>query len=364
MLHLNRALGGFITACKADALTLSVGGLFILASLAAMASIGIYGFPLDGSFSLLLTFAATAVFFGGSFLLIALLRERPESPIGFTRKFLTRHASWERLMRHVPLILLVSLFLPAFSGVKSSISLFATYSWDGFWIEADRMIHGMDAWRLIHPVVGYPFVTFVLSALYIVWLPMLLIALVYFSFLTNKPILRAQFLLTYFSCWAILGSLCAIAFASVGPCFVHPLVGREDFLPLMDYLDYADSQWPIWVIPIQDRLAAQLAAGSRELGAGITAMPSMHVSMAFLYWLAARHVNRWLGWAMFVYMLCILVASVHLAYHYAVDGYLSIILTLLIWKLCGHFAVRAHPWFKQLEPPFSSPSIDAKASSN
>ena len=197
MRHLFLALDGFISACRADALTLSVGGLFILASLIAMANIGIYGFPLDGSVSLLLTFAATAVFFGGLLLLVALFRERPDSPIGFTQEFLAHHASWDRLMRHVPLILLVSLFLPAFSGIKGSISLFATYSWDGFWIEADRLIHGMDAWRLIHPIVGYPFVTFILSALYIVWLPMLLIALVYFSFLTNRPILRAQFLLTY-----------------------------------------------------------------------------------------------------------------------------------------------------------------------
>ncbi|HMS20821.1 hypothetical protein, partial [uncultured Sphingorhabdus sp.] len=61
MRHLFLALDGFISACRADALTLSVGGLFILASLIAMANIGIYGFPLDGSVSLLLTFAATAV---------------------------------------------------------------------------------------------------------------------------------------------------------------------------------------------------------------------------------------------------------------------------------------------------------------
>lgn len=349
MLHLKRARDGIVAACRADTLTLSVGSLFILASLVAMASIGHYGFPINGSISLILTFVATAVFFGGFYLLTALFRERPESPIGFARAFLRHHASWERLTRHVPLMLLVSLFLPAFSGIKGSMSQFATYGWDDFWINTDRTIHGMDAWQLIHPVVGYPLVTFILSMLYLIWLPLLLIALIYFSFLTKRPELRAQFLLTYFSCWALLGSLCAIAFASVGPCFVHTLIGRDDFMPLMQYLDYADSKWPIWAIHIQDRLALQLAEGSRELGAGITAMPSMHVSMAFLYWLAARHVNRWLGWVMFAYFLSILVASVHLAYHYAVDGYISIILTFLIWKACGKFAANAGPRFKGLE---------------
>lgn len=338
MRQLKRASDGLIRACREDALTLCVGVVFIVASLISLASVGIYGFPVQGTVSLLILFAATAIFFGGLFFLSALFREKPESPIRFAYHFSGHHVSWEKLTRHLPLILLVSLFLPAFSSLKGSISLFADYDWDFFWIETDRLIHGMDAWKLIHPIVGYPVVTFILGILYIVWLPLLLIALVYFSFLTEKPQLRAQFLITYFSCWAFLGSLCAILFASVGPCFVHPILGRDDFLPLMDYLEYADSKWPIWVIHIQDRLADQLLQGSRELGAGITAMPSMHVSMAFLYWLGARQVNRWLGWIALAYLVAIQMGSVHLAYHYAVDGYLSMILTLVIWKVSGLLA--------------------------
>lgn len=336
MLYLQRTFDGLVTACRADAPTLVVGGVFIFASLVALASIGIYGFPIGGTISLLLLFAATAIFFGGTAFLLALFRERPDSPFSFAFGYVHQHITLDKLTRQLPLIFLVSIFLPAFSGIKGSISLFANYGWDGFWIDADRLIHGMDAWKLIHPVVGYPLVTFILGALYIVWLPLLLIAVVYFSLLTGRPQLRAQFLITYFSCWAILGSVCAVIFASVGPCFVHPILGRNDFLPLMDYLEYADSQWPIWVIHIQDRLATQLATGSRELGAGITAMPSMHVSMAFLYWLAARQINRWLGWVMLAYLIAIQVASVHLAYHYAVDGYFSMAMTFTIWRVSGH----------------------------
>jgi hypothetical protein len=47
--------------------------------------------------------------------------------------------------------------------------------------------------------------------------------------------------------------------------------------------------------------------------------------------LLARRVNRTLGWAYAVFALLILVGSVHLAWHYAIDGYFSAIAVLLVW---------------------------------
>jgi len=35
-----------------------------------------------------------------------------------------------------------------------------------------------------------------------------------------------------------------------------------------------------------------------------------------------------------------MVGSVHLGWHYAVDGYLSIVLTVLLWRVVGHFVAR------------------------
>lgn len=332
MQHINGALNGFLRACCLDARILGVAALYIVLILVSLGSLGLYGFPIEGAISLLTIFAATAIFFGGVVFLKELFKTKPDSPVAFTKGYLQQTLTWEKSTRHLPIIVIVSLFLPAFSSFKGSISLFAEYQWDGFWIDVDRLIHGQDAWRLIHPLIGYPEITFILGILYIIWLPLLLIALVYFSFLTDRPELRSQFLLTYFSCWAIIGSLCAVLFASVGPCFAYPFLKRPDFLPLMHYLEFADSKYPIWVIHIQDRLAEQLVTQSRELGAGITAMPSMHVSMAFLYWLGARQINAWLGWIAFAYLIAIQIGSVHLGYHYAVDGYFSMIVTFIIWK--------------------------------
>ena len=71
--------------------------------------------------------------------------------------------------------------------------------------------------------------------------------------------------------------------------------------------------------------------GQYGLGRGITAMPSMHVALCMFYFLFARQVNRWAGYFFFAFMLVIMTGSVHLAYHYALDGYVSIVLVTGIW---------------------------------
>ena len=45
--------------------------------------------------------------------------------------------------------------------------------------------------------------------------------------------------------------------------------------------------------------------------------------------------SRWLGWVFTAFASVVLVGSVHLGWHYAVDGYLSIVATLAIWWLVG-----------------------------
>ena len=133
----------------------------------------------------------------------------------------------------------------------------------------------------------------------------------------------------------------ATAFASVGPCFVEPIIGRDDFVPLMQYLRHADQSNPVLVLHVQDMLLAKYENRNNGLGSGISAMPSMHVSMAMLYFLTFRHVSKLAGWLSGAFLVLILIGSVHLAYHYAVDGYAAIIVTAIIWKISGWWASRS-----------------------
>ena len=48
-------------------------------------------------------------------------------------------------------------------------------------------------------------------------------------------------------------------------------------------------------------------------------------------------INRVLGCFFTVYLLVIMVGSVHIGWHYAVDGYVAIATTLILWKIVGCF---------------------------
>jgi hypothetical protein len=46
-----------------------------------------------------------------------------------------------------------------------------------------------------------------------------------------------------------------------------------------------------------------------------------------------RFGDGWLSWITLGYLILILVGSVHLAWHYLVDGIIAIVLTYPIWRL-------------------------------
>ena len=70
-----------------------------------------------------------------------------------------------------------------------------------------------------------------------------------------------------------------------------------------------------------------------DFGSGITAMPSMHVALAWLFYLLVREriKARLIRGGAFAFVLVTWFASVHLAWHYAVDGLVGILAVSAIW---------------------------------
>lgn len=236
-----------------------------------------------------------------------------------------------RIVASLMAILALSTFMVNFSSFKSSIEVLNAFAWDQTFITLDRAIHGGDPWRLLQPLLGHPGVTRMLSGAYHLWFLLIYIGPVWFAIFQKDRVLRLRFFLAYFLTWTICGMVLATVLSSVGPCFVQPLLGNPYFAEQMAYLHAVDEVSPLFVIEIQQRLLEWHEFGRNGLGHGITAMPSMHVALAVVYALAMGKVSKPLGWLFGAFAVVIGVASVHLAYHYAVDGYLAAIVTLAIW---------------------------------
>ncbi|WFL77483.1 phosphatase PAP2 family protein [Altererythrobacter arenosus] len=300
-------------------------------------------------------FAGFFIFVGGPVLLWRLARAKPESPIAWVRERLLSRTARHHLIVGLPMFALCVVIIPAFSSIKSMIPLFTEYTWDETFIAWDRaLFFGYDPWLLLQPLLGYPVVTAIVAAIYHLWILLLYVGPLYFAFSPQvNEIIRRQFFLGYAMSWMLIGGLMATWLASVGPVFAEPLLGIDTFRAQTDYLAAANREIPIMVVPVQQMLLENFHLNERGLGSGITAMPSMHVAICALYWLAARKVSPGLGRAFFVFMIVIWIGSVHTAYHYAVDGLVSIAAMIVLWWVVKA-VIRA---WDRIPSPFAQPTL-------
>jgi hypothetical protein len=263
-----------------------------------------------------------------------LVAERPASPL---RWLLTGggQTGLRNAVRNGLPVVSVALFMPAFSAVKASIESFHAFNWDRTLIAVDRAIHGADAWRLLQPVMGHPVITWFASQLYHAWFALIYVGPILIAFYLSERTLRLRFFLAYLATWTLVGVVLATLLASVGPCFVKPILGLPDFAAQAEYLQHANRIHHLAVLDVQEQLLAWYRTHDRGLGRGITAMPSMHVSLAWLYFLTCRRIDRRLGWSALAFALAVFASSIHLGYHYAVDGYVAVIAVSAIWLACG-----------------------------
>ncbi|MGB3470761.1 MAG: phosphatase PAP2 family protein [Erythrobacter sp.] len=256
---------------------------------------------------------------------------RPVNPFQFLMHDDAVKALLRRIVPGVMMAMCLALFMPAFAQVKSSIPMLTDYTWDATFILWDQSLHGTDPWRILQPLLGYPAITAFLGQLYHVWFALIHLCPLCIAMYVSNDETRLRFFMGYFLTWTCVGMIGAIALASVGPVFLEPLIGNSHFAEQMAYLKSANEITTNPVIEVQNALLDWYFAGEHGLGRGITAMPSMHVALCTLYVFAMWELDKRLGIAFAIYWTIIAVSSVHLAYHYAVDGYVSAVLVAAIW---------------------------------
>lgn len=279
-----------------------------------------------------------------------LARHRPAAPTQFLLERYRSRLTNPAVLAKLPLLAIAIGFMPFFSTLKSMIPLFNDFSWDPVFIAWDRaLFFGHDAANVLQPLLGHPLVTALLAVLYHAWIMLIYVGVLFFLFYRAAAPVARQYFLSFVLIWTVIGGALATVFASVGPCFVGPIFGDSTFDAHMAYLRTANEQVPVLTLNVQDMLLQWYREGERGLGSGITAMPSMHVAMAQLSWLGMRRVSPKAGWWFFGFFVVIWIGSVHLAYHYAVDGLISVIATTALWSASGAL-LRA--WDRARAPAF------------
>ena len=239
-----------------------------------------------------------------------------------------------------PLVLMPMLFT-GFGVLKMLLPLNTPFAWDDAFAAADRaLFFGRQPWELTHAVFGGAGATIFLDRLYTFWVVLLSFAILGFAMFAPRYD-RARFFLSFTAAWLLLGVAGAYLGASAGPCYAE-LVGASsapEFAPLMErlhamaaiegnHIDAVRWQGVLWDAHSNRRYG---------FGMGISAMPSLHNAIAMLYALAFFRFGRGWGAAGTVFALVIFVGSIHLGWHYAVDGIAAAAAMAAIWWAAGRY---------------------------
>lgn len=268
----------------------------------------------------------------------SLVQDEVESPLAYVRSYLFTPESRRTVAAFSFGCTTLAVFMGAFLYNKTMIPDFAPFSWDPVFAAWDRsLFFGRQPWEVLHPLIGYPAITIGIDFLYSAWVPLVFVV---WSGLLISPrasrALRQRFWLATVLSWIIVGLGMATSLSSAGPCFVPMLFPglAGEYAGLNAYLERVNDGFILTSALSKDYLWEIYASATGEPG-GISAMPSMHNAQAVLFVLASYPVSRRLGHLMVAYAVVIFVGSVHLAWHYAVDGFVAAAAALAVWWIAG-----------------------------
>jgi len=246
-------------------------------------------------------------------------------------------SEWRR-NRLVPIVLapiLFALTLTSFTAFKQKILPTAGFGLDFAFGEIDRMLFfGMDPWRITHAIVPGHWGTLFLDYLYAGWITLVVGGVLLSPW--YHSVLRRRYLLTFVAIFVIQGTLLAYMLPAAGPCYYQHFHGSSEYAELMSRL-YAQASLlggreGLMALSGQEMLLSGHRGDDSWFAGGISAMPSLHNALAVLLACLGFNVHRRLGWILAVYAGLIWIASIHLGWHYAIDGIVGAAVTMLIWR--------------------------------
>jgi hypothetical protein len=251
------------------------------------------------------------------------------------------------------LVLLCAMMI--FQGSLTSVKNAFPAWWGGFpydtiQAEIDKALHfGRDPWHYLYAAGENDFVRALVEWNYNqAWFLICFSTLFWVAVAYEARAIRTRYFLCYALVWIVIGNVFAGAFLSAGPAFYGHVTGVvARFAEQLAFLEKSGDGMHS-AARVQHYLWAFHERGTAGFGSGIAAFPSMHVSLATLNALFLFEFSRRAGLVAFAYVALVVASSVYLAWHYAIDGYAAIILTVAIyaavrWLTNGAAASAATP---------------------
>ncbi|MEM7061393.1 MAG: phosphatase PAP2 family protein [Pseudomonadota bacterium] len=242
------------------------------------------------------------------------------------------------LLRFVPTLVYIFGLQRVYVALKPEIPNIVPFSWDADFLVWDRvLLFGYDAWEVSHWLLPSAYGSSVIDELYTAWFYVLFACIFVAAMAPLQDRIRLTYLVSFALNWGIGGSLLAIIFSSAGPVYYERLFGDPVFAPLLDRLNAQHLEFELSSVIVIEKLW-QGHLGKEDIpGLGISAFPSMHLALATANTCFAFKFGRWWGWAMVAFTAATLFGSVHLGWHYVVDGIAGIALGIVFWALSWRF---------------------------
>lgn len=259
------------------------------------------------------------------------------------RAMAARHVS--QFATGLALLGAMMVFQGAFTTLKTALPLWnGGFPYDVLHANIDRALHfGTDPWRYLLAAAGNDVVRAVVEWNYNQGWFIFCYATLFVVCVSHATSgLRTRYLVCYMLVWILVGNVLAGLFLSAGPAFYGHVTGdTARFGEQLAFLA-ASGDSTHSAARVQAYLWHFYESETGGLGSGISAFPSMHIGLVTLNALFISEASRRWGRVAFAYVGVVLVSSVYLAWHYAIDGYVAIAVTVAVYYAAKRaFAVTA-----------------------
>lgn len=258
---------------------------------------------------------------------------------GVIATVLTRVGSLRAVITSVLMAFVATLFFHSgFTLIKTSMPYITPFYADVALAQWDNLLHGgVDPWVFTHAMAEYLPMEWLIPFYLHIWVWPAICLPVIIAATDQDSGRRARTMVLYGMAWVLIGNVVALAGMSGGPVYFDRLYGGDRF----GDLTAAIAQTPAisgYFGLIQDDLWMAFVTSEQSIGSGISAFPSVHLSIAMVAALYLWERAWLLGVIGAGFVLVILFLSIYSGYHYALDGYVSIAIMWSAWAMMRRWA--------------------------